>query len=251
MSAVSLIIHIPHSSTFIPDEHRKMLLPDDEHLKKELLSMTDLYTDELFQYNAERLVFPVNRLICDVERFRDDENEPMSERGMGAVYTRCHDLTALRCEDLALRENILQNWYDPHHKKLDELVTVMLERDGHCIIIDGHSFSPVPLPYEPIQDIERPDICIGTDPFHTPSNLAELCKNAFEKQGYTTMFNTPYKGSIVPLRFYQKDKRVSSVMFELNRKLYMDNNGNRTEGFAPLCYAVKEVIIEVAFSEQG
>ena len=50
--------------------------------------MTDTFTAELFPptaHAAERIVFPVSRLVCDVERFPDDADEPTAARGMGAV----------------------------------------------------------------------------------------------------------------------------------------------------------------------
>jgi hypothetical protein len=49
------------------------------------------YTDELFPttaYEAGRVVLPFSRLVCDVERFPSDEDEPMASRGMGVFYTR-------------------------------------------------------------------------------------------------------------------------------------------------------------------
>ena len=36
----------------------------------------------------------------------------------------------------------------------------------------------------------------------------------------------PYKGSIVPLEHYQKDKRVSTIMLEINRALYLEEPTN-------------------------
>ena len=71
-----VLIHVPHASTFIPPNEKRFFLKDD--LTDELLKMTDLYTDELFDCRRDMLVFPVSRLVCDVERFRDDTDEPMS-----------------------------------------------------------------------------------------------------------------------------------------------------------------------------
>ena len=89
-----MIIHIPHASTFIPPEYRDAF--DPEKLTRELAVMTDWYTDELFASDAPRVVFPVSRLVCDPERFRDDAEEVMSTIGMGSVYTNCSDGTLLR-----------------------------------------------------------------------------------------------------------------------------------------------------------
>jgi N-formylglutamate deformylase len=41
------------------------------------------------------MVFPVSRLICDVESSSDDD-EPMAIRGMGAIYTSTSMGTVLR-----------------------------------------------------------------------------------------------------------------------------------------------------------
>ena len=87
----TLVLHIPHSSHFVPPEARRAILLDDADLRNELLRMTDAYTDELFSLTpleAGRVVFPVSRLVCDVERFSSDDDEPMAARGMGVIYTR-------------------------------------------------------------------------------------------------------------------------------------------------------------------
>ncbi|MBQ3663473.1 MAG: N-formylglutamate amidohydrolase [Clostridia bacterium] len=41
--------------------------------------------------------------------------------------------------------------------------------------------------------------------------------------------NRPYSGSMVPLAYYRKDRRVMSLMIEVNRSLYMEENGDRRE----------------------
>jgi N-formylglutamate deformylase len=94
-----VVLHIPHSSRRVPADERQAILLDDAALDSELLRMTDAYTDELFPLTpveAARLVFPVSRLVCDVERFPTDENEPMAARGMGAIYIRTSKSGVLR-----------------------------------------------------------------------------------------------------------------------------------------------------------
>jgi hypothetical protein len=73
------VLHIPHSSQRVPTEDRQDILLDDAALSDELLRMTDAYTDELFPITpaeAGRVIFPLSRLVCDVERFPSDEHEP-------------------------------------------------------------------------------------------------------------------------------------------------------------------------------
>ena len=128
-----LLLHVPHASARVPAGLRDAFLCD---IAAELRLMTDWYTDELFEFPAPRLVFPVSRLVCDPERFREDENEPMSRVGMGACYTRTHDGRPLRLLAPAAREAILRRWYDPHHRRLTELTRRALLRRGACLIVD-------------------------------------------------------------------------------------------------------------------
>lgn len=234
-----VVIHVPHASESIPGPERAAFRCD---LKEELLKMTDHYCDALFCSGDPSVVFPVSRLVCDPERFREDSQESMSAVGMGAVYTRTHDGGVLRTADRETRERILQTYYDPHHKALTDAVQAELDRNGRCLIIDGHSFSATPLPYEPDQDPRRPDFCIGTDPYHTPDELVRAAIGFLNGRGYSTAVNAPFAGTIVPMRFYRKDKRVSSVMIEINRALYMNDDGSRNENFSCLQANVRALL---------
>jgi N-formylglutamate amidohydrolase len=169
------VLHIPHSSRSIPADERARLEISDTELEAELLRMTDAFTAELFPptiYEAQRIVLPVSRLVCDVERFADDADEAMSPRGMGAVYTATSTGSQLRATlPFAERERIMTRWYRPHHELLTLAVDHVLASEGRCLIVDCHSFPSKPLPHEFDQDPHRPDICVGTDPFHTPTDL--------------------------------------------------------------------------------
>src|SRR6516165_8334369 len=156
-----VVLHIPHSSRHVPPEERQAIMLDDSALDQELLRMTDAYTDELFPltpFEAGRVVFPVSRLVCDVERFPSDEDEPMAARGMGVFYTRTSMGELLRAHsNPAARQLLLDRWYWPHHSKLKRMVSDVVIELGRCSIIDCHSFSSVALPYELDQREERAD----------------------------------------------------------------------------------------------
>ena len=140
-----ILLHIPHASVHIPKEERsRFCLPD---LDEELIQMTDRYCDELFA-GYDGVVFPVSRLVCDPERFRDDAQESMSRIGMGAVYTKSSSGEPLRRITAEEREGLLRRYYDPHHRRLTAAVDAKLQTYGRCLIVDGHSFHPAPLSYE-------------------------------------------------------------------------------------------------------
>jgi N-formylglutamate amidohydrolase len=146
------VLHIPHSSRWVPAEVRQTILLDDAALNNELLRMTDAYTDELFPttpVEVGRVIFPLSRLVCDVERFPSDENEPMAARGMGVSYTRTSVGEVLRVQpDAVERQALLDRWYWPHHSTLQHLVNDVAVSSGVCLIVDCHSFPSVALPYE-------------------------------------------------------------------------------------------------------
>ena len=206
-----------------------MYLPDfkltEEELIVEKIKMTDSYTEELFsgalEYGDEQVIFPVSRLLVDVERFAEDAKEPMSEIGMGMLYYSCHDLTPLRSSNFFGNE-LKEIYYDRHHIKLTDLVDDQLSNHGKALIIDCHSFPTKPWPYERNKTGNRPEICLGTDPFHTSTEIEVSLTNAFQKQGFEVDIDTPFSGSIVPMKFYEKDERVKSIMIEIRRDLYMD-----------------------------
>ena len=225
------VFHIPHSSVSIPDEFRDDFCLSDTELSEEIRLMTDWHTSELFGGSVQALgkavEFPVSRLLVDPERFPNDDEESMSKVGMGVLYTLTSHGEPLRHTNMAQgerRKRLIDEFYHPHHTKLQEITEQALDKAGQALIIDCHSFPSIPLPYEPEQDPERPDICLGTDQFHTPLWLLDKLRGAFEKQGYDVQVNKPFAGTLTPLRFYRSDKRVSSIMIEVNRSLYMDES---------------------------
>ena len=42
-----------------------------------------------------------------------------------------------------------------------------------------------------------------------------------ESSGYSTVRNQPFRGTVVPIKHFQKDRRVQSLMVEINRWLYL------------------------------
>ena len=158
----SIALHLPHASTLIPENLRDDFLLSDQELQAELNRITDHATDRIFQQafpEAKAIVFPVSRLVVDPERFSDDFQEPMSQVGMGVTYTKGSLRQPLREQpSQAKRQELLERYYIPHHQKLTEAVEGALLANGHCLIIDGHSFPAWPLPYELQQTAFRPNL---------------------------------------------------------------------------------------------
>lgn len=237
-----LILHVPHASTQIP--LMDGFIVDADHLEKEILKLTDWYTHDLFHSSHdEMIVAEFSRIFCDPERFTDDAQEVMAQYGMGVLYEKNDAGERIRTITPELREHILSTYYWKHHQRFSEAVSQQLTQHGKALILDCHSYPSKPLKRDLNQNPERPDFNIGTDPYHTPQALIDISVSFFEQAGYSLGIDWPYKGAIVPLEYYQKNKHVSSIMLEINRALYLQEPSNeKSATFTKTKQVVQEYI---------
>ena len=113
------------------------------------------------------------------------------------------------------RQELLTTVLEPYARRFTKLVDQVLDPHQSAVIIDLHSFPQKALPYEIHGDDPRPEVCLGTDRFHTSPGLLRAAEGAFD--GYDTRRNTPFSGTFAPLRHYQRDDRVQSIMVEIRR----------------------------------
>lgn len=192
-------------------------------IQDEINLLTDWFTDELYDLPYPKIVTPFSRVFCDVERFEDDSSEVMSRKGMGMCYTHLDNGELMRVVEPDLREQIRSECYIPHHQALEELTTELLYKNGQVTIVDCHSFSDVPFNRDLNKDTPRPDFCLGVDEYHTPVDLYRPIQDFLTNLGYTVGINNPYTGTMIPMKYYQKNKNVNGLMIEVNRKLYMNS----------------------------
>lgn len=249
-----VVLHVPHDSTAVPADVRAQFLLDEAELGRELDRMTDHRTLAIFSDPSLEAVVvrsPVSRLVVDVERFPDDADEPMAARGMGAVYTATSQLTPLRRRlGAGEREALMQAYYRPHHAMLEAAATTALDRHGRCLVIDCHSFPSTALPYEMADSSNaRPDICIGTDDFHTSDELAGTFSAAFLRVGWRVSLNEPFAGALVPGNRYRRDARVGALIVEVNRGLYLHEvDATPSADFEGTAHRIRESCVEAVAS---
>jgi N-formylglutamate amidohydrolase len=136
-------------------------------------------------------------------------------------------------------------FFEPYSRELAQLVENRLQAVGRAFIIDVHSYPPVRLPYETGGTL-RPSVCLGTDPFHTPQWMFESARAAFARCGDIAV-NTPFAGCYMPLAHYGRDARVTGIMVELRRDLYMvEPGGAPTRGLTTVGTALAALIDAVA-----
>ncbi|MEV6350761.1 N-formylglutamate amidohydrolase [Actinoplanes sp. NPDC051851] len=214
-----MILHVPHASRAL----RGSFLASPAEIGEELDHLTDAHTDVIASLAAEMSeespwIFRNlwSRLVVDPERF-PDESEEMLRAGMGPVYT--HGFAGRRLRDPA--PALLHEHFLPYAESFTAAVDERLAAAGRVVILDVHSYSTEPLPYELHADGPRPPVCLGTDDFHTPPALLGAARAAFEG----TALNSPFAGCYVPRKHYHRDPRVTALMLEIRRDQYMHEPG--------------------------
>ncbi|MFJ4624046.1 N-formylglutamate amidohydrolase [Streptomyces sp. NPDC088812] len=229
-----VILHVPHSSRAIPAEVRQGIVLDDVTLERELDHITDSHTAEIAAAAAARcavapwrFVNQMSRLVVDPERF-PDEREEMLSVGMGAVYTRTTHKERLRPDGYNGRA-LVEEYFEPYAAAMTDAVAERLAAVGRAVVVDVHSYPTERLPYELHGDGPRPPVCLGSDGFHTPAELLSRAERAFAGFGGTGV-DSPFAGTYVPLEYYGKDARVSALMIEVRRDVYMTEPGGPADG---------------------
>ncbi|MEY3002259.1 MAG: hypothetical protein RLZZ428_634 [Pseudomonadota bacterium] len=218
------LIHLPHCGVQIPDKYISDYLLSPEELEANVYQYADLYTDELYASLFDAfggVKSDYSRLFFDPERFFDDSEEHMQKQfGLGWFYENA--ILEKKSLRTTKHKKEIASFYDAHHEKLNALTQEKLDQYGRCTVIDCHSFSNERYWFHD-KEIELPDICIGYEPYHTDGELIGKVIEIFSE--YKIAINAPYAGSLVPTNYWRKDERVKSVMIEINKKLYLNEDG--------------------------
>lgn len=222
--ALPVLVHVPHAGLHIPAAVRDDILLDDVDLRAEQRAITDHRTDALAAGAAEAgarvFVNRLSRLVVDPERFDDPDDEIMERVGMGLVYVSTTARGVLRRPTAGQRQELLDRWFTPYADALADEVDAIVDRHGRCVVVDLHSFPSRRLDHE-IGGGQRPEVCVGTDDTHTPEWLVGTVEAVADAHGFSSARDTPFAGTYVPMRRWGS-ANVASVMIELRRDLYMD-----------------------------
>lgn len=118
-----VVLNIPHSGTEIPRWAAEDMRISGAELDALVDSMTDKAVDKLWEFvpAENKQVASISRLVVDTERFRNDEDEVMSRKGMGLYYTHTPDGKQFRTWNEAAYVKCL-TIYDRYHRSLERKV---------------------------------------------------------------------------------------------------------------------------------
>lgn len=230
-----MLLHIPHSSTWIPMDYPMLPVA---HLNQH----TDWFTDELFAHpKAESFVFPYSRFYADMERL---PNDPLETKGMGIFYTKTP--WEVNYRSLSNPETVdVYALYQRWHTELAQCVEKTICTKGYAVLVDCHSFSQMQVD---LPESELPDFNIGSNELTTSDALIDLIQSHLAQAGYSVAINFPYAYSVEP----SKDaKHFETVMIEVNKRCYLSNTFEKSDGFAKVSSVLHALLEKIATYESA
>lgn len=217
MKLKDLVISIPHSSTFIPEEIRSRMPHDDSVVLRDV----DHHTERLYRYDGATMVIAKHaRVIADPNRAPDEMYTEGKQRGDGVITLQQADGIDLFTEDPSIEE--MTQWIHTYHEPFHtELRTAMKSAQ---FLIDGHSLLPfIPAWRKSIETHTRADISLGNREYCSCSaETMQFFREQYEALGYSVTLNDPYPGRYI-LGVYANRLRTPGIQIEINRGLYMNN----------------------------
>lgn len=211
-----IVLNIPHASTNgIFDPQLGGWPHSYDFYNSYVVRQTDWLTDFLFcKHDADirSFVFPYSRFVCDAERLDPD---PLEAQGQGIIYTHYGSFVrTISPEAIAFLRQV-------RVKYLAEIADSL--SDG-SVLIDCHSFSD--------GGAGEADICIGHNcDFSYNPRLVKLVADELRGSGYSVAINEPFANSLTP----SPRQNYSSVMIEVNKRIYLDESLPRLSGSPLQC----------------
>lgn len=220
---VPLLVSMPHTGTYVPDELRKRLTPAALALPDTDWHLERLY-DFLDELGASRLVATHSRYVVDLNRPPDDANLYPGQDTTGIVP---EDTFSKERVYLAGREPTndeiierIETCWHPYHAKLKQTLEELKAEHGYALLWDAHSIvSRCPRFFQG----KLPDLNLGTaDGRSCAPGVGEALLKAVE--GYSAVLNGRFKGGYITRRYGDPASRVQAVQLEMACCTYMDEH---------------------------
>jgi N-formylglutamate deformylase len=234
---IPLVVDSPHSWGLWPKDVF-CIAPENA-----LATSWDAYVDQLWRSalsaQAPLLSAKFHRSFIDANRARDDIDPEMlegawpypvrptekSDRGFGLI--RRYALPNVPVYDRLLTvsevRSRIENFYDPYHLRLKQLIEKTHSQWGMCLHLNCHSMKSIGNDMNDDSGQVRPDMVVSDlDGVSSSQRLTQTIANLLRDQGYSVNINHPYKGAELIKRYSHPDRKRHSVQIEISRALYMD-----------------------------
>ena len=231
-----IVIASPHSGRNYLSSVKEQSILDPVTLR----SSEDAFVDELMDF-APALGIPlicseIPRAFVDLNRARDEldpaiiegikpnRQNPRVVSGLGVIPRVVANGKEIYSGKLSKEAAIerLENFWDPYHSKLAELLDRARQQFGYSILIDTHS-----MPHEAIlnasSSFRTSQIVLGDRYGATcaPEIINDLIK-LISKNGLRASRNIPFSGAYIVQKYGSPGLNRHAIQLEIDRSIYMD-----------------------------
>ena len=231
-----IVIASPHSGRNYLSSVKEQSILDPITLR----SSEDAFVDELMDF-APALGIPlicseIPRAFVDLNRARDEldpaiiegikpnRQNPRVVSGLGVIPRVVANGKEIYSGKLSKEAAIerLENFWDPYHSKLAELLDRARQQFGYSILIDTHS-----MPHEAIlnasSSFRTSQIVLGDRYGATcaPEIINDLIK-LISKNGLRASRNIPFSGAYIVQKYGSPGLNRHAIQLEIDRSIYMD-----------------------------
>lgn len=214
-SSSPIIVSLPHSGTFVPDDIKKKFNEDI------VLDSTDWFLPELYSFikdmgitmivnNLNRYVIDVNRKINRKDTLSYRTNLVFSKNSHGKLIYK-HDLSRKDIEER------IKFYYEPYHNALKSLIDDKLKKFKTVYLIDLHSYY--------LNDEENTKVIISNNKGLSSSKESfDLICSEFINEGFDLLRNEIFTGGHITKYYSEKyKKKVNCIQIELPYKAYIED----------------------------
>ena len=214
---VPIIISSPHSGTYFPEEVKTQLKP--QVLKNP--DDTDWFIDKLYDFAPDMgitfITANFNRWVIDLNR--NPESKPLYTDGRvitGLVPTTNFNGDNLYKDEEPSEAEIhrrLENYYQPYHNKLAELISETKNEFGKVLLFDAHSIRD----FVPgIRQEAFPKLILGDNDKTTASReIINIALDSLGKGSYQLEHNYPFKGGYITRYFGNPSDNIHALQLEM------------------------------------
>jgi len=222
---VPILISSPHSGTFFPEEVAGQLKP--EYIANP--DDTDWFIDRLYDFAPEMgitmIVANYSRWVIDLNR--NPDSQPLYTDGRvitGLVPTTNFNGEKLYQEGIPNDSEVkrrLENYYQPYHRKIEELLVDLKKDFGRVLLFDAHSIRKV---VPGIRPEPFPDLILGdNDETSASKEIITTAFNTLKQGGYHLQHNDPFKGGYITRTFGNPKENIHALQLEMAKTNYMDD----------------------------
>jgi N-formylglutamate deformylase len=224
---VPILVSVPHCGTLFPEEIK------DDYMAEliEAPDDTDWFVDRLYSFAPSLGITMISAVLSRwvIDLNRDPDSTPLYTDGR-IITDLCPATTFLGqslytdgrkkvSEEEVRRRREL--YFQPYHKKIDELLTRMKSEFGKVLLWDCHSIRQV---VPTIQRERFPDLILGSADGLSAGN--ELVQTALSKLGsekYSVQHNHPFKGGYITRHYGRPADHQHALQLEMTKINYMDD----------------------------